>query len=359
MRTDSQLRESIQRFQVSFWDKKKADRPPVGVYDERLFLPINFLRRPFLHPAVSPDDVCQDLVMTEHEYIFANRAVSCDDFMASCAAWRGVPWLEACCGCPVRYSEGSLAPGHFVDSSEDLAGLSIPAPNGWFDCMRRETARLEAQDLADCWISPSILRGPSDVLAAMRGMTELYLDLHDNPQAVSDAAARVNGLLIKALDMHYSIVQPKMGGFGHIFGYWAPGKTIVIQEDVMGMCAPDMYHDIFMQNNAATVNHLGKYVLFHLHTTGYKHYKHVLSIPGVAGLEMVLESIGPTALDLVPVFREILEKSRLILHVGSGFEYLQQVLSKLPTEGLFLAIPDKYIRNDQEFHEFTTTIWKC
>jgi hypothetical protein len=159
--------------------------------------------------------------------------------------------------------------------------------------------------------------------------------------------------------MHYSSVQPKLGGYGHIFGYWAPGKTIVIQEDVMGMCSPSMYRDLFMPSNAEVVRHLGEYVMFHLHSTGYQHYKHVLNIPGIAGLEMVLESIGPTSLDLVPVFREILEKSRLMLHVGTGFEQLPQVLTKLPKEGLFLAIPDKYIRNDQEFHDFTTAISKC
>jgi hypothetical protein len=119
-----------------------------------------------------------------------------------------------------------------------------------------------------------------------------------------------------------------------------------------------MYREIFMHNNAELVQHLGKYVLFHLHTTGYRHYKHVLDIPGIAGLEMGMESIGPTIVELVPVFREILERSRLILHVGAGFELLPQVLRKLPTEGLFVSVPDKYIRNDQEFIEFTRMIWK-
>ena len=358
MRTESQLLESIQRFQSSFWNKERADRPLVGIHDERVNMPINFLRRPFSRPTVSPDDVTEDQVMTEYEYAFANRAVSCDDFIAFSAPWRGVPWLEACCGCPVRYAEGSLAPAHFVETPAELADLLIPSHNEWFECLQRETERLQAQQPADCWISPSILRGPSDVLAAMRGMKEFYLDLHDNPQAVADAVARVNALLIKALDMHYSIIQPKLGGYGHIFGYWAPGKTIVIQEDVMGMCSPNTYCDIFMRNDAEVVRHLGEYVMFHLHSTGYQHYKHVLNIPGIAGLEMALESIGPTALDLVPVFREILEKSRLILNIGTRFEQLPEVLRKLPKEGLFLAIPDKYIRNDEEFHDFTTAISK-
>jgi len=192
----------------------------------------------------------------------------------------------------------------------------------------------------------------------MRGLTDFCLDLNDNPQAIEKAADRVNQVLMRALDIHYSIVQPKLGGYGHIFGYWAPGKTIMLQEDAMGLCSPAMYRDIFMQYNTAVVKHLGPYVLFHLHTTGYRHYTHVLNIPGIAGLEMTLETIGPTLQDLVPVFREILEKSRLILHVCTGFEYLPEVLRRLPREGLFLVIPDKYIPNDEAFREFTTANWK-
>jgi hypothetical protein len=354
MKTQEQLIESIQRFQESFWDRTRIGRPPVGIYDESIFLPINFLRRPFPRSTVCPEDVNGHLVASEYEYSFANRPVSCDDYMSFSSPWRGIPWLEAACGCPVRYSEGSLAPGHFVESADQLAHLPIPAPNGWLECMRRETERLEAQALPDCWVSPSILRGPSDALAAMRGMTDFFLDLHDNPQAVERAASRVNQTLMAQIDIHYSSVQPKMGGYGHIFGYWAPGKTIMLQEDALGMCSPSIYRDIFMPSNAAIVKHLGSQVFFHLHTTGYQHYTHALNIPGIAGLEMTLETIGPTLRDLVPVFREILEKARLILHVCTGFEYLPEALRKLPWDGLYLAIPSKYIPTDEAFREFIT-----
>jgi len=354
MKTQAQLIESIQRFQESFWDRRSTDRPPVGIYDEGIYLPINFLRRPFIRPTVCPEDVNGDLVATEYEYSFANRAVSCDDFMAFAAPWRGIPWLEAACGCPVRYSQGSLAPAHFVESVDELAHLPIPASNGWLDCLRRETQRLEAQALPDCWISPSIFRGPSDALAAMRGMTDFFLDLHDNPQAVERAARRVNQVLMMEIDIHYSLVQPKLGGYGHIFGYWAPGQTITLQEDALGMCSPSIYRDIFMQFNAEIVKHLGPYALFHFHSTGYKHYQHVMSIPGIAGVEMTLETIGPTLRDLVPVFREILEKTRLILQVCTGFEYLPEALRKLPQEGLFLVIPSKYIPTNESYREFVS-----
>jgi hypothetical protein len=192
----------------------------------------------------------------------------------------------------------------------------------------------------------------------MRGMTEFFLDLHDNPQAVERAASRVNHALMTEIDIHYSIVQPNLGGYGHIFGYWAPGKTITIQEDALGMCSPFLYRDIFMPLNAAIVRHLGSHVFFHLHSTGCKHYAHVMNIPGIAGLELTLETIGPSLQDLAPMCREILEKTRLILQVSTGFEYLPEALRKLPREGLFLIIPSKYIPSDEAFREFIMANWK-
>ena len=77
-------------------------------------------------------------------------------------------------------------------------------------------------------------------MAAMGEMPNFMMDLHDNPKAIKKAAGRANGLLLQALDMHYAIVKPKLGGYGHKYGYWAPGKTQV-QEDAMGMCSPAMY----------------------------------------------------------------------------------------------------------------------
>jgi hypothetical protein len=361
MRTEAQLRETIQRFQHGFWDRKTTDRPPVAIYNDAVFLPINFLRRPFPRPLVRPEDVTPDLAMTEYDYWFheRDREVSCDDQIAFAAAWRGIPWLEAWCGCPVRYAEGSLAPAHFVGSVEELASVPIPSEPAWFECLRRQTEWLEGQVQPDCWISPTILRGTADVLGAMRGLPNFMMDLHDNPRVIREAARRVNRLILQALDLHYSIVKPKLGGYGHKYGYWAPGPTQVIQEDAMGMCAPAMYHDIFMELNAETVRHLGPYVLFHLHSTGYKHYRDVLSVPGIAGLEIYLEQGGPTLRDLLPALRETLEKSRLILHVDYSFEQLPEVLPKLPQEGLFLAVSNLRIRSDAEFRKFISAHWKC
>ena len=347
-----QLRASIERFERCFWSKQTTDRPPVAVVPERIWTPIDYRREPFPEEYVTPEDVRAGAVATEYEACAVGRGVVTDDWMPFSAAWRGVPWLEAICGCRVRHSGGSLSPERFVDSPAALAAAPVPASDAWLGRLRSETARLAAEAPADCWISTSIFRGCADVLAAMRGLDEFCLDLHDNPEALAAAAARVKRLHASVLDEHFRQVPPKLGGYGHIFGYWAPGPTTVLQEDIMGLCSPGMYRDLFKCHTAELAARVGRYTLFHLHSTGYRHFRHVLDIPSIAGLQMTVEASGPPLRALVPALREILERSRLILLVDGHFEDLSAALRALPREGLYLAISSRYIADEESFRSF-------
>ncbi|MCE5249443.1 hypothetical protein LLG96_04400 [bacterium] len=358
MKSLEQIQESIDRFRRSFWDRAACDRPPVGVSSEGSNMPINYLRRELHVDELNPDDVNAGLCMSDYEYISPERRVVSDDWIPFSAAWRAIPWLEAMCGCPVRYASGSLAPGHWVDSAADLTSVALPVGGQWLDCMKKLTEDLAASVPPDCWISPSILRGPSDVIAAMRGLTGFFCDLYDNPRAVDEMASRVNRLFLDVLKLHFSLVGPKLGGYGHIYGYWAPGRTITIQEDALGMCSPDVYRAMFMKYNIELVENLGPYIFFHLHSTGFQHYRDVLRIPGLAGLEITIEENGPRLRDMIPVLREILERSRLIVFVYHFFEDLPEVLRSIPHDGLYMVISDKFIRSEDEFGAFIKNHWK-
>ena len=76
MKTTAQLNESIERFQRVFWKKQSAGRPPIGVVNTDLYLPMNYLRRPFPRHHVEPEDVRTDTVMTDYEFAFADRPVN-------------------------------------------------------------------------------------------------------------------------------------------------------------------------------------------------------------------------------------------------------------------------------------------
>jgi hypothetical protein len=352
-KSPDQLAQSIDLFRRAFWARQSTPRPPIGIVPDAAWQPISYLRAPLAESEIALAQITRALYRTDYEHAFASRAVLTDDFLPYSAAWRAVPWLEAICGCPVRTAAGSLAPAHIIHSPGQWRDAPIPAAPAWLDRLRTLTADLSATAPDDCWISPSIFRGVTDVLGAMRGLNDFFLDLHDSPELLAETAARINRLHLDVLDLHFSHVRPKLGGYGHIFGYWAPAPTTVIQEDALGMCGPAIYQRHFMQHSAEIVRHLGDCVFFHLHSTGYRHYRHVLDIPDIAGIELTVETNGPALLDMLPDLRAILERSRLILMIDGWYEQLLPALRQLPREGLYLLVSDKFIPDETAFRAFS------
>ena len=357
MKTLEQIYRSIDRFQRSFWNREAGLRPPVGVSIDGANTPIMFLKKKVAGAELHPEDITGDFWYTDYDFIACDRRVFSDDLMPFSAAWRAVPWLEAMCGCPVRCAHGSLAPGRCVESADALRQWEIPAHNGWRERLNTITGELVRSLPDDCFISPTILRGPSDIIAAMRGMEHFYLDLYDDIGAVREAAARVNRLFFAVLERHFAAVPPHHGGYVHVYGYWAPGRTNVIQEDALGMCSPSVYRDVFMELNADIVKRFGSCFFFHFHSTGFQFWRDVMAIPGLAGIELTIEENGPRLIGLAPVLREILERTRLILFVYHYFEDVREILKSIPHDGLYLIISDKFITSDDEYRAFIASVW--
>jgi len=60
----------------------------------------------------------------------------------------------------------------------------------------------------------------------------------------------------------------------------------------------------------------------------------------------------------LPVFREILEQSRLLLFLDHRFEELSAVLPHLPHEGLYLVVPAAYLPSEAAFVQFVKRLWR-
>jgi len=352
VKSAAQLALSIDRFREGFWGRRAVDHPPIGVYPDRSLLPVNYLKAPFPRAKVEPSDVSAALVRTDFEDASFGRRVISDDWMPFSAAWRAVPWLEAICGCGVPFAEGSLSAQEFVRDVRELPGLCLPANGEWAECLREQTAFLVETSPPDCWVSPTIIRGLSDTLAGLRGLSDFFLDIYDAPEIVDETAARVSSVLLDLVDMHFGLVPAKLGGYGHIFGYWSPGPSFVLQEDMMGLCSPEVYRDHFMRPDARIVERLGPCTLFHVHSTGYQHYRHLLQIPGLGGLELTVEANGPSLLELAPVFNEVLEQTRLVVFVDAHFDDLSEMLRRIPHDGLYLIVSDKFIPTEEDYQAF-------
>ena len=357
MKSTEIIEESIERFKTSFWARNNSVRPPVGIVEVDSFLPIKYLNGKFTKKDISIEDILCANVDSDYEFISKRKKIIHDDFIPFSAPWRAIPWLEAICGCPVHYSSGSMAPDKAILDVEDLLKIQDFEKPEWRDFLFQQTEHLTKNMARDCWVSPSILRGPSDILAAMRGMDNFYMDSLLKPDLLDKAAAHLTGLTANIIEKHFAYVKPQLGGYGHIYGYWSPEKTNVYQEDAMGMVDPGIFRDIFLKHNNTLVKRLDGHAFFHLHSTGFAHYKHLLEIEGLSGIEITIEQNGPPLIDLVEVFKEILSKTRLILFVDAYFDQLNEVLKQIPSDGLYLLIPSHYIKTDREFSTFINSNW--
>ena len=68
--------------------------------------------------------------------------------------------------------------------------------------------------------------------------------------------------------------------------------------------------------------------------------------------------MAPRWPDLLPVFREILEQSRLLLFADHRYEELPAVLPHLPREGLYVVVPETYLHTEGEFCQFLKATWQ-
>ena len=265
-----------------------------------------------------------------------------------------MPWLEAMSGCGVRYAAGSLAPEACAGTIGELAERALPANRGWYDRLDELTQEISAGLPDDCFASPTILRGPSDVLAAARGLTNFYLDLYDEPAAVAAAAANVNRLFASVIERHFQLVPTKLGGYGHIFGYWAPDR-LTCSRKMCWACAirvhlPRNLHAPELRPGAAARSiHAVSPALDRATPLAGR-----ARDPRSCRLQITVEANGPRLADLAPVLRTILERSRLMLFVDAWFDDLYDVLRQIPHDGLYLMISDRFIGNEAEYQEFST-----
>lgn len=70
---------------------------------------------------------------------------------------------------------------------------------------------------------------------------------------------------------------------------------------IRAVVCPHSHSSLFRDFSAEVVRHIGPRVVFHLHSTGYRHYQDVLQVPGIAGLQMTIEANGPSLGELTPV----------------------------------------------------------
>jgi hypothetical protein len=285
-----------------FWKRADVDRPLVS-YSRWPYASITDFDwgLPQEEGVLLPEMLQVDHFLPQYEALFNAGGPFDGDMLWTATAPRAVPWLEATLGCPIRYS---LHNGAMFAEPTTTDWTSLPAPDleasAWFRKLREFATAIA--NLADGRfpVAMPLLRGPWDLVAALGGMTRLYLDLYDNPTALAQIAGRIAEIWVESARQLADVIPTWHGGqVGH-YGLWAPGLALTTQNDCSVSVSPDIYTNLMLPADRLAAR-ASPFEMFHLHSAGLHLLEPVLDTIGDRALNVTVDPSGPALDRLIPI----------------------------------------------------------
>jgi hypothetical protein len=275
--------------------------------------------------------------LADYERLYALQAACPGNMPYSATVFTGIPWMDAALGCPV-------VADHDTGSCRSLPAVGphawpvIPAfspDNPWVDLCLRMTRALAAQAGGRCPLGTTLMRGICDVLGALLSLERLVFEMMDHPARMHALAAEVADYWIAFAQAQLEAMPLYQGGTGSLYGLWAPGGVVTLQEDNAALLSPRLYETFINPHDAAIAAAFDS-CIFHLHPARYIPYRPLLDSP-VSVVELHIDRGGPTARDLLPVYREIVAATPLMVWGDISEADMDVLLHEIGPEGVAIV----------------------
>jgi hypothetical protein len=182
------------------------------------------------------------------------------------------------------------------------------------------------------------MRGPSDVVGALVGQSNMILLMADYPDQMRLVFQKVAEIFRVIIELQQREVPAYCDGssigFYHL---WAPGKCIWFQEDLSALCSPD-YYSRFLREADYSICHGYDYSLVHLHPASFFILDQLFSIDELKAIEVNKDVGGPSVQQMLPTMARIREKRNLVVWGELSSEDVDIILDGLPDRRVALSI---------------------
>jgi hypothetical protein len=154
-------------------------------------------------------------------------------------------------------------------------------------------------------VSHGAFRGPSDLLALLRGTTQSIIDFNEQPERTSDILWKLADIFIEITEEVWKHIPLFHGGyFDGMYQLWAPGSIVRLQEDVSGLYSPELYRKFLQPVDRKITNHFSNSFI-HLHSTSMFLLNAFLEIKEIRCFEINNDDSGPPLKEMIPYFQMI------------------------------------------------------
>lgn len=324
----------------AFWARANVDRPliatRVGGWTSEDHYPSGLASLP--NGQLQPDDFDVAAFWPDYELLYARHAATPAD-----APWAAfppfpMPWLEAIIGCPVHHRNGTIWAGHWLERYEQWSEVDLTPANPWLVKLLEFTEGLVALSDGRFPVALALMRGPLDLLSALRGPERMVFDLFDEPQAADQALQRLTAIWQEVARLQAARIPPFQGGYGFsVINLWARKPCGWFQDDAIALFSP-AYYRRFLGDCEAQLALSTSITGIHLHPNPLFSLDNLLTMAGLAVIEINLDANGPSVADLLPDFRRILEHKNLAIWGEFSDEDFRLLRENLPARGLALQI---------------------
>lgn len=185
-----------------------------------------------------------------------------------------------------------------------------------------------------------------DILAALRGTTEVLLDMALRPEAVRRRVGEINAVFFEVFDRMHGLIRDEDGGNCiSSFDVWGPGRTAKVQVDLGATFSAEMFADIVLPGLAEQCARLD-HAMFHLDGSQcLQHLDHILSIEGIRAVEWTPEPGQPGGghPKWYDLYRRIKKAGKAVQAIWITPDEIDPLFEAVGPEGMLL-----YIRVESE-----------
>jgi hypothetical protein len=323
----------------AFWAREETDRPLlagwVGSYQVAELYPDGLSQLP--EGELKPTDIDFELFRSDYERLFESHCQIGTDVPWVAFPVMVVPWVEAVLGCPIFHRSGNVWAAPRVETYGALSD-DIPVNRDWLEVLLAFLRWLVKLSDGRFSVGLSLMRGPTDLLAAIRGAQRSVFDLFDCPERVESALQALTDVWIDVAHAAQGQIVPFAGGYGFSCqNLWSRRRGGWFQDDALALWSPHFYR-LFARPCEERLARAMETTGIHLHSSALYVVDDLVEMTDLDVIEVNLDDVGLRILEMVPRFKQVLQNKRLFVWGAFTRDDLLCIQENLPTAGLALQL---------------------
>lgn len=314
----------------AFWECDVADRPPMRVR--------------FVADSMN-DDAWSEAVKTKegHFAYWENyaqmRADLYDDEVPCAMLDMGPAFMGAILGSPIHFSGGASWGQHIFHSYDQIPqfeAVKFDESNPWVAEWLDRCNYFKEKAAGKFGVGISMLTGAADIFGVIRGVTECYTDMYEDPEGFAHMVQLCADAWIAMQKIQFDNVPSIEGGYVDNYGIWSKGRSTYLADDMSTCVSPEMYGELLAPADGK-ISSFMEWPWLHTHSAQIRLIPEFLKLPNLKGLQIVNDApAGPDFKEILP-FAQMVQKSGkcLLLRKFTILE-LEPWLSQLSPKGLYI-----------------------